>query len=86
MVIRTLLLYARAVVQRLTIGRAPVKRIVAVASAVWQAFRRATGDDAYERYLAHHRLHHGGCGAPLSRAEYFRAQQRRKWEGVRRCC
>jgi uncharacterized short protein YbdD (DUF466 family) len=87
MVIRTLLfLYVRAVTRRLSIGRALAMRIAAVASAVWQAFRRATGDDAYERYLAHHRLHHGGSGAPLGRSEYFRAQQRRKWEGVRRCC
>jgi uncharacterized short protein YbdD (DUF466 family) len=86
MVIRTAVFYARAVVGRLSIGRAPAKHIVAVASAAWRAFRRVTGDDAYERYLAHHRQHHGGSGAPLGRAEYFRAQQRRKWEGVRRCC
>jgi uncharacterized short protein YbdD (DUF466 family) len=49
--------------------------------------RELSGDDAYERYLAHRRE----CAAleahtPLSRAEFFAAEQRRKWDGVRRCC
>ena len=53
----------------------------------WALLRRLSGDDAYERYLAHFRA----CpatrvGAPLSRAAFFAAEQRRKWEGVRRCC
>jgi uncharacterized short protein YbdD (DUF466 family) len=46
--------------------------------------RELTGDDAYERYLAHHCQHHDG--PPLSRAEFFRQSQREKWDGVRRCC
>ena len=25
-------------------------------------------------------------GAPLDRAAFFREEQRRKWDGVRRCC
>jgi uncharacterized short protein YbdD (DUF466 family) len=49
--------------------------------------RQLTGDDAYERYLAHWRAHpvleHA---APLDRAAFCREEQRRKWEGVRRCC
>lgn len=51
----------------------------------WQTLRRITGDDAYERYLAHHDQHHA-METPLSRAEFFRAEQKRKWDGVRRCC
>jgi uncharacterized short protein YbdD (DUF466 family) len=51
---------------------------------LWQAFRQLTGDNAYERYLQHQHRHHDG--EPLSRAEFFKLSQRRKWEGVRRCC
>ena len=59
----------------------------------WATVRQISGDDAYERYLAHWREHHAGDGAPLARedaplgrAAFFRAEQGRKWEGVRRCC
>jgi len=53
----------------------------------WACLRELTGDDAYERYLAHWRVHHAGDGgAPLDRAAFVREEQRRKWEGVRRCC
>ena len=72
--------------RRLGPGPAPRARLRTAASAAWRVLRAASGDDAYERYLAHYRLHHGGEGAPMSRAEYFRAEQRRKWDGVRRCC
>jgi uncharacterized short protein YbdD (DUF466 family) len=53
----------------------------------WAALRELSGDDAYERYLAHL----GACPeahdqAPPTRAAFFAAEQRRKWEGVRRCC
>ena len=55
---------------------------------LWAGIREATGDDAYERYLAHWQEHHaaepGAC--PLDRAAFCREEQRRKWEGVRRCC
>ena len=54
---------------------------------VWGVIRELTGDDAYERYLTHWRTHHGPEGvAPLDRAAFCREEQRRKWEGVRRCC
>jgi uncharacterized short protein YbdD (DUF466 family) len=53
---------------------------------LWALVREATGDDAYERYLAHWRARHGTQGAPLDRAAFYREEQRRKWEGVRRCC
>ena len=52
----------------------------------WATVREITGDDAYERYLAHWREHHVGKDAPLGRAAFFLAEQRRKWDGVRRCC
>ena len=54
---------------------------------VWGLLRELTGDDAYERYLAHWRSQHAHDGAlPLDRATFCREEQRRKWEGVRRCC
>lgn len=56
-------------------------------SRAWSALRELTGDDAYERYLAHWRAHHASRDrAPLDRATFCREEQRRKWEGVRRCC
>ncbi|HEY0666142.1 MAG TPA: YbdD/YjiX family protein [Gallionella sp.] len=51
----------------------------------WEAVRQLSGDDAYERYLAHQMSKHAGA-TPLSRREYFRRSEREKWEGVRRCC
>ena len=58
-------------------------------AALWRLLRRATGDDAYERYLAQ-RASNGACcehaGAPLDRRAFYLAEQRRKWGGVTRCC
>jgi uncharacterized short protein YbdD (DUF466 family) len=51
----------------------------------WCWLRRATGDDAYERYLAHHASRHAG-EAVMSRAVFYEDSQRRKWSGVSRCC
>lgn len=54
---------------------------------LWATLRELTGDDAYERYVQHWLTHHAGRGsAPLDRAAFCREEQRRKWEGVRRCC
>lgn len=52
---------------------------------VWQFIREVTGDDAYERYLAHHRATHPDR-MPLSRQDYFKLQQEQKWSKVSRCC
>lgn len=53
----------------------------------WRLLRRLSDDDAYERYLAHWREKHTGSGAePLSRHAFFRAEQERKWSGIKRCC
>jgi uncharacterized short protein YbdD (DUF466 family) len=53
--------------------------------AGWRHLRHATGDDAYERYLAHHAAAHPGEPV-LSRKEFFKREQERKWGGIRRCC
>ena len=54
---------------------------------VWALLREVTGDDAYERYLAHWRAAHAdGTMLPLDRSSFYREEQRRKWDGVRRCC
>jgi len=54
-------------------------------AAGWAYLRAVSGDDAYERYLAHHTVEH--AGEPLmSRKDYFTERQRQKWTGVTRCC
>ena len=56
-----------------------------VLRGMWRFIRQASGDDAYERYLAHQRAHHPEK-KPLSRRAFFRLQQERKWSKVSRCC
>ena len=51
----------------------------------WRAIRRLSGDDGYERYLAHHAAAHPDTPA-LPRQEWFALQQQQKWSGVKRCC
>jgi uncharacterized short protein YbdD (DUF466 family) len=53
--------------------------------ALWQGVRQLSGDDGYERYLAHHAATHPNT-PPLPRREWFALQQQRKWSGVKRCC
>ena len=52
---------------------------------LWAGLRRAVGDDAYERYLAHHAAYHADA-QPLDRRAYYLDRQRRKWDGLQRCC
>ena len=52
---------------------------------LWDFLREATGDDAYERYLTRHIATHSEIPA-LSREDFFRSEQDRKWSGVTRCC
>ncbi len=52
---------------------------------IWRFIKELSGDDAYEKYLEHHALSHSEA-IPLSRKEFFKAETKRKWEGVRRCC
>ena len=53
---------------------------------LWRTLRAVSGDDAYERYLAHWRAQHTDEGAPLDRKAFFKAEQERKWNGIKRCC
>jgi len=52
---------------------------------LWGFLRQATGDDAYERYLAHCRTHHP-AQSPLDRKAFHAAELGRRWNGIRRCC
>lgn len=59
-----------------------------ISTGLKQAFarlRQLTGDDAYERYLIHHRRHHAD-EAEMDRRAFYLAEQQRKWTGVKRCC
>jgi uncharacterized short protein YbdD (DUF466 family) len=53
--------------------------------ALWRYLREVSGDDAYERYLAHHALQHAGEPV-MSPQAFFLERQRHKWTGVSRCC
>jgi uncharacterized short protein YbdD (DUF466 family) len=61
------------------------RRLQESLGTLWRALRRCSGDDAYERYLAHCHLAHPG-GAPLSAKEFYRRELERKWSGINRCC
>jgi len=52
---------------------------------LWRAIRQLSGDDGYERYLAHHAAAHPDTPA-LPRREWFAYQQRQKWSVIKRCC
>ncbi len=58
---------------------------VYVFKRVWRYIRHASGDDAYERYLLHCEIYHPEQ-IPLNRKAFFKQEQERKWEGVKRCC
>jgi uncharacterized short protein YbdD (DUF466 family) len=52
---------------------------------IWRWVRRATGDDAYERYVEHRTKKH--ASEPLlTRRAFYEESQQRKWSGVSRCC
>lgn len=53
--------------------------------SAWGALRALLGDNAYERYLAHRRLHHPG-EALLDRRAFYLAELDRRWAGINRCC
>lgn len=53
----------------------------------WRLLRAVTGDDAYERYLAHWKNCHAREGsAPMSRKAFYEAEVQRRWNGIKRCC
>lgn len=51
----------------------------------WRLLRTLATDDAYERYLEHHRKCHPTAAA-LDRRAFYLQQQQRKWSGIQRCC
>jgi len=55
------------------------------AGAAWRYLRAVSGDDAYERYAAHHAVEHAGAEL-MTRKDFFTDRQRQKWTGVSRCC
>ena len=54
-------------------------------ASLWGVLRALSGDDAYERYRAHHAARHAG-EPPMSRREFCADAERRKWSGVNRGC
>jgi uncharacterized short protein YbdD (DUF466 family) len=54
-------------------------------STAWKYLRTVSGDDAYERYLAHHAAEHADQPV-MSRKTFFKERQLQKWSGVTRCC
>ncbi len=63
-------------------GARLMKRVL---QRLWRSIRQLSGDDAYERYLAHCAARH--ADAPrLSRKEFFLRQEQQKWGGIKRCC
>jgi uncharacterized short protein YbdD (DUF466 family) len=70
--------------------RAPNWRLeVAVLRRAWAALRAwlawLNGDVAYQRFVAHQSRHHPERPSP-SRAEFYRMEVERRWNGIRRCC
>jgi uncharacterized short protein YbdD (DUF466 family) len=47
--------------------------------------RGVTGDDAYEKYLAHMRSNEP-AQTPMGEKEFFRAQMEQKWSCPNGCC
>lgn len=62
-----------------------MSRILHSLRAAWGWLRMASGDDAYERYLAHC-AHEHPAREPLGRRAFYRESEQRKWSGVSRCC
>ncbi|MFC3908887.1 YbdD/YjiX family protein [Legionella dresdenensis] len=52
---------------------------------LWRFIRQVSGDDAYERYLDHHKRAHPDI-RPLDRKLFFKREQEKKWSGINRCC
>lgn len=53
----------------------------------WHGIMTLTGDDAYQRYLRHWQQEHAGSEQhPMTRREFYLAEQQRKWNKPNRCC
>jgi uncharacterized short protein YbdD (DUF466 family) len=64
---------------------AALKLCARLLHAGWQALRQVSGDDAYERYIAHMTQQHPGQ-PPMGRTDYYKFCQEQKWNRVTRCC
>lgn len=53
--------------------------------SLWRFVRQVSGDDAYERYLAHMRETHPGLPI-MQPKDFHQAQLEQKWSRVSRCC
>ncbi len=63
-----------------------ISRLLSWPRRTWRLARALSGDDAYDRYLAHSRAHHPD-GATLDRRQfYLREQERRYSGGPTGCC
>lgn len=58
-------------------------RKILVALRAWLAW--LNGDVAYRSFVVHQIQHHPERPVPC-RAEFFRMETERRWNGVRRCC
>lgn len=60
-------------------------RLLSFLEKLRDSLRELSGDDAYERYLAHWRgLQHES--RPLDRKSFYDLRQQRKWSGINHCC
>lgn len=62
-----------------------MKAITGFWQRFWNGLRSVSGDDAYERYLEHHRRRHPDA-RPLEQAEFQVAELDRRWSKANRCC
>lgn len=64
--------------------------LIAMIRKCWRLIRVISGDDAYERYLAHWQRHHqnatGDASPLLDRKSFHAAEIQRRWSGIKRCC
>ena len=82
------LAYPKGMSRSLCSVRLALKPLVTVLQSLgrgWQAVRQLSGDDGYERYLAHRAAAHPGMPA-LPRHAWFVHHQQQKWSGIKRCC
>jgi uncharacterized short protein YbdD (DUF466 family) len=64
------------------VGGNPVRQFL---SSGLSLLRGVTGDDAYEKYVAHMRANEPDK-PPMSQREFFRAQMEQRWSCINGCC
>ena len=63
----------------------PVSLTLGKLGELWRWLRQASGDDAYERYLAHMHANHPEA-VVLDRSAYYCLRLEQKWNRITRCC